>query len=432
MLKYKVIEIFTSEEARWQGKPLGDAVLRYICDAKIAARCMVTRGTDGCYENGEIASRKIEVISYNMPVHIRIILPAADLDRVLPEIEKMVTDGIVALHTLDVVGHKTQNRFVPRHVKVREVMTTNPRTAGPSTSLSEVVTLLLSEDFTGIPIVDADNRPVGVISQGDLINRAGMPLRLCLLAESDQDRVDSFLDTMSSRTAWEIMSTPAVCIEEDRPLTEAVELMMLQKRLKRLPVVDDRGKLTGILSCMDIFRLITQKAPDWQAFRDHDIQVENLTTISYIMRRDTHKVLPHTPIEEIIGIIHSDGMGRVAVVDSEGHYLGIVSDENLLAVFSDYRASLWDYIVSKVPFGQTGRKYRELIQQLKARTAGEVMDSDHITIREGVPIEEAIRLIAENDLKRLPVLDDQGRYQGMVNRESLLRTGFAQCKACKV
>ena len=44
MLQYKVIEIFTSEEARWQGKQLHTAVVQSVNDLKIAARCIVTRG----------------------------------------------------------------------------------------------------------------------------------------------------------------------------------------------------------------------------------------------------------------------------------------------------------------------------------------------------------------------------------------------------
>ncbi len=427
MLEYKAIEIFTSEEVRWQGKPLSDAIVQFISGLKIAARCMVTRGTDGCYESGEVATRKLEVLSYNMPVRIHVILPAGELERVLPDIDKMVTDGIVVVHHLDVVSHKIRTRLIPRQVKVRDVMTANPKTVTPSTPLDEVIRLLLSSIFTGLPVVDQANRPVGVISQGNLIYRAGMPLRLCLLAESDQNRLEEFLSSISSKTAAEIMTSPAVCIEEDRQLTEAVNLM-LQKGLKRLPVVDAGGKLVGILSRMDLFRTIMKESPDWQTFRNLNIQVENLRSVSDIMRRDIHMVTPYTAIDEVIRIIDSNDIQRVAVVDEKGRYLGLISDEDLLMAFSDQRAGLWDYIVSKMSFTETGRKYKEFLDHLKAKTASEVMSTSHITVREDAPIEEAIRIMTENNLKRLPVLDSQGFYKGMVSRESLLRTGFTQCK----
>ena len=47
-------------------------------DLKIAARCLVTRGIEGSYESGEIATRSLEVLSYNMPVRITIIVPFND------------------------------------------------------------------------------------------------------------------------------------------------------------------------------------------------------------------------------------------------------------------------------------------------------------------------------------------------------------------
>ena len=76
MLKYQAIEIFTSETARFRNQPAADAVIQYIRDLKIAARCIVTRGIAGCYESGEITTPKLEVLSYNLPLRIYIVLPA--------------------------------------------------------------------------------------------------------------------------------------------------------------------------------------------------------------------------------------------------------------------------------------------------------------------------------------------------------------------
>ena len=110
MLSYKAIEIFTSEEARCQGKPATDAVVDYIRNLKIAARCIVTRGIAGCYENGEVTTQKLEVLSFNLPVRIYIVLPAAETERVLADLNKMLGDCIIALHDLKVVGWPTTLR----------------------------------------------------------------------------------------------------------------------------------------------------------------------------------------------------------------------------------------------------------------------------------------------------------------------------------
>ena len=247
MQHYKLIEIFADEEARWRGEPLYKAIVQMVHDLKIAARCLVTRGIEGSYESGEIATRSLEVLSYNMPVRITIIVPLSEAEKILTKTQEMVTDGIVAVQDLQVISHKTRGLLIPRQTRVRELMTLQPQKVNLETSLAEVARLLLSSTFTGVPVVDAENRPVGIISQGDLIYKADMPMRLGLLAESDREKVDAVLDTLGSRQAREVMTKPAVTIEQDKLVTEAVNLM-LQKQVKRLPVVDADGKLVGNLS----------------------------------------------------------------------------------------------------------------------------------------------------------------------------------------
>ena len=148
----------------------------------------MTRGIEGSYESGEIATGRLEVLSYNMPVRITIIVPAVESERILAKAEEMVTDGIVAVQDLQVISHKTRGLLIPKQTRVRDIMTPNPQKVNLDTSLAEVARLLLSSTFTGLPVVDDENRPVGVISQGDLIYKAGMPMRLGLLAESERKK----------------------------------------------------------------------------------------------------------------------------------------------------------------------------------------------------------------------------------------------------
>ncbi len=424
MQHYKLIEIFADEEARWRGEPLYKAIVQMVHDLKIAARCLVTRGIEGSYESGEIATRSLEVLSYNMPVRITIIAPLSEAEKILTKTQEMVTDGIVTVQDLQVISHKTRGLLIPRQTKVRELMTVQPKKVNLETSLAEVARLLLSSTFTGLPVVDADNHPVGVISQGDLIYKAGMPMRLGLLAESADEKVSAVLEALDSRQAGEIMTKPAVTIGQDKLVTEAVNLM-LQKQVKRLPVVDANGKLVGNLSRVDVFHTILRECPDWQAFQKQKITVENLRFVSDIMRRDTTTVLPDTPVEEVIRLIDCGDIQRVSVVNQAGDFLGLISDRDLLVAFADRHPGIWDYFVSKIPFTERGRRQKQLQEHLRKKTAAEVMNRAIVTVQENAPINEAIRLMLENGIKRLPVLDGQGKFKGMVSREALLRAGFA-------
>lgn len=107
-MTYTIIEIFTSEEARWHGSPLYEAIVRVVAHEKSDARCIVTRGVAGCFESGEVASHHVLDISYNMPVKIEIILPPRDLERVLPHVEEMVSDGIVMVQEREISLHRTR------------------------------------------------------------------------------------------------------------------------------------------------------------------------------------------------------------------------------------------------------------------------------------------------------------------------------------
>lgn len=424
-LKYHVIEIFTSEDVRWQGKPLYEAIVQHVSRLKIAARCIVSRGMAGCYENGEAASQKILMLSFNMPLKIEIIFPAPELDRVLPGIEEMVEEGIVVVEDMEVHSHRTRRRLIPKHLLVRDAMTPSPRAISPSTPVNEVVRLLLSADFHGVPVIDENNRVAGIITQRDLIARAGMRVRLGLLARLEQEQVDAHLTGFSDKTAGNVMTQPAVVIQEDRALTEAVELM-LKKDLKRLPVVDAEDQLVGMLSRVDIFRVATRETPDFRGFETYRVVVNNVRYVRDIMRRDTHTVRPDTPLHEVIRSIDSSDIQRVAVVDETGRFLGLIFDHDLLAVFADYPKGLWDYFISKLPFAEVGRRHRELAERLQDGTAEAFMQRDIVTVQEDTLIEDAIGLMVANGFKRIPVVDDDGLFKGMISRDAVLRLGAGE------
>ncbi|MDR3556525.1 MAG: DUF190 domain-containing protein [Syntrophobacteraceae bacterium] len=423
MLQYKVIEIFTSEGERWEGRPLYSAVVECVRDLKIAARCMVTRGIEGCYETGEIATARLEIASYHMPVRITIIVPAVDSEIVLSKVSEMVTEGIIATRDVEVVVHKTVGTLLPRNTRVREIMTPAPRSVRSDTAASEVARLLLSSDFTGLPVVDERNRPIGIIAQGDLIYKAELPMRFGLLATADRDQIARVIQGLDPKQAREIMTRPAITIEQDQLVTEAVDLM-LKKKVKRLPVVDKSGKLVGNISRVDIFRTIMNVCPNWPAFQEKSISVEGLHNVSDIMRCDVHTVLVDAPIEEVIRVIDCNDIQRVCVVDKQGFFKGLISDQDLLFAFSGQDPGIWDYFARKVPFSERGKRHKELRDHLRMRTAAEVMNTDIVTVREDTSIEEAICFMLEKALKRLPVLDSYGKFKGMISRETLLRTIF--------
>jgi CBS domain-containing protein len=422
-LAYRIVEIYTSEESRYKGRSLGQAVTEYVHDLKIAARCIVLKGVAGCYENGEMATFGIEVLSFDLPVKIEIVLPAGELEIVVAALEEMVTDGIVLVREATIHAYHAQTRLLPRHLKVRDVMTPHPKSVGLETPALDIARLLLSHDFNGVPVLDEEDRPAGMVTQRDLIERAQMPVRLGLLGEMDDAQKQSLLEPMSKYQAQEIMSWPPIVVKETFPLYKAVETM-LEKGLKRLPVVDAQGRLSGMLARVDVFRAIARELPDWKPENHPDIQVRDARTVGDVARRDMHTVAPNASIEKIVQAIGSNCIQRVAVVNGEGRLVGLISDRVLLGLFAGHHPGFWETLVGLFASGSEGEKRAPLPEEFRAKTAQDLMRTDLVVVDENSPLDEAIRVMAEKGIKRLPVIDAEGKFKGMVSRDSLLRTGL--------
>lgn len=140
-------------------------------------------------------------------------------------------------------------------MKVRDIMRRDVITVRPETPLKEVARLLVEHGISGLPVVDAEDRVLGVVSEGDLIVKergaeAGRPRILGALLGGDRSRTE--LTKVEARSAGDAMTSPAVTIEPGAPVRAAAALMV-ERQVNRLPVVED-GKLVGIVTRADIVR----------------------------------------------------------------------------------------------------------------------------------------------------------------------------------
>ena len=422
-IDYSIIEIFTDEAARYRGKPLYKAIVGFVKDLRITARCVVSKGIEAYYESGEWVTQDILAISYNMPLKIEILLPASELKGVSDALDEMIDSGICTVRNVDMRFHKVCKRIIPKHIRVKNIMTANPKTVSATSPLNGVVKLLLSSIFTGIPVVDNDRRPVGVITQSDLIYKAKIPIKLSILPEKDRARLDEYLLKLAPQKAEDIMTQPAITIDQDKMMTDAIAVMV-EKKVKRLPVVDGKGNIVGVLSRMDIFHAITHEFPDWNAFKDRNIALSYPQVVADIMRQDALTVTPDTSVEAVMNLININDLEVVAVISDSGQLLGLIFEHNLLTLFSYHEISLWNYLRDKLSGNKSGARFRDFLKNIRNKTAAEIMKTDLITILEKAGIDEAIALITNRKIKRLPVIDRNGVFKGLINRESLLRAAI--------
>lgn len=140
-----------------------------------------------------------------------------------------------------------------RALMVRDVMSTRVVTVAPDLGYKQIADLLVDMGVSAVPVVDGDGRVLGVVSEADLLYKLefnGADVHAGLF-ERRRSRLAK--QKAVGETAAELMTSPAVTVAAGVPLTVAAQLME-RHDVKRLPVLDDDGHLTGIVARRDLLR----------------------------------------------------------------------------------------------------------------------------------------------------------------------------------
>lgn len=139
---------------------------------------------------------------------------------------------------------------------VQDVMTRGVVSVHPDLPLREVARLLVEHGISGLPVVDPDDRVIGVISEGDLLIKETGPDAVGhrplarLFGESRESA--SNLTKVDALTAGEAMTSPPITIDP-RASLHAAAALMVDRKVNRLPVTHE-GTLVGILTRADLVR----------------------------------------------------------------------------------------------------------------------------------------------------------------------------------
>ena len=142
----------------------------------------------------------------------------------------------------------------------KEIMTTNVVSVKKEATITDVAALLVKHKISGLPVVDEEQRLVGMVTEGDLIHqdtKLHTPAFLEILGGviylENPQRVAKDLERMTATKVVEIMTAKVFSVREDATI-EDVATLMVERQVNRIPVVDAAGKLTGIVSRQDLVR----------------------------------------------------------------------------------------------------------------------------------------------------------------------------------
>ncbi|MBT8328842.1 MAG: CBS domain-containing protein [Desulfofustis sp.] len=144
----------------------------------------------------------------------------------------------------------------------RDIMTKDVITVRPETLIRELAEIFLEQGISGVPVVSADDKVIGIATESDLIfhsKRLKVPTVLTILDSfiflDSPEKMERELRKIGAASVSDVYTSPPLTITPDTQLDEIASLMT-EKLVHTLPVLDDEGKIIGIVGKKDIFRTI--------------------------------------------------------------------------------------------------------------------------------------------------------------------------------
>ncbi|MFC8511329.1 CBS domain-containing protein [Streptomyces sp. NPDC057411] len=159
---------------------------------------------------------------------------------------------------------------------VADVMTKRVVAVLPGADFKEIVATMRRWRVTAVPVVEGEGRCVGIVSEADLLLKEEFHDHRLGLVEQMR-RLDATAKA-GARRAEDLMSSPAVTVAPEASLPTAARLMGVHG-VKRLPVVDARGVIQGVVSRSDLLKVYLRSDEDLAAEVRHDV-VEPLFPLS--------------------------------------------------------------------------------------------------------------------------------------------------------
>ena len=142
-----------------------------------------------------------------------------------------------------------------RAVTAAEIMTTDVVAVKPDTPVAEVAAAMGRRGVSGVPVVDAGDKVVGVISEKDFLVRMGVkePRNFMSLVANCLKTKGCVALPIKRALAADIMTSPAVTVAPDTPV-RTIAALLTDRGINRVPVTDPAGRLLGLVSRGDIVK----------------------------------------------------------------------------------------------------------------------------------------------------------------------------------
>lgn|SRR3989338_186028 len=139
---------------------------------------------------------------------------------------------------------------------VHQVMTTNLHCVSPTSLFEEILNILVQNKISGVPVVNGNNKFVGIISEKDLLlNLFPSPQEFYhdYHYYFNHEHIEQEAVKISHLTAQDLMTTDVITVSPLDHCLKACALLIIH-RIRRLPVVEGNNKLVGIVTTNNLYR----------------------------------------------------------------------------------------------------------------------------------------------------------------------------------
>jgi CBS domain-containing protein len=206
-------------------------------------------------------------------------------------------------------------------MQVRDVMTANVITVPAQVTILEAARTMLRNRVSGLPVVDAEGKLVGMVTEGDFLRRSeiGTERRRPRWLEFvlGPGRMAEEYVRAAGRKVEDVMTRDPVTVREDDDLETVVELME-RRRVKRFPVLRD-GKIVGIVSRANLMRALVSLARTEEAPADGDPALRELIVAAFAKQpwAPHVNVVVRGSVAELWGTITDERERQACIVTAE-------------------------------------------------------------------------------------------------------------------
>jgi len=270
-----------------------------------------------------------------------------------------------------------------------DIMTRNVLTVRPSDSLQLVQRLMVRYQITRFVVVDKKQRAIGILTQKDLIRA---------ISEDTTER------EINEIPASEAMTKKLITVTPQTKVSSAAKTM-LDKNISSLIVVDEEGKLEGIVTKTDLCRWYYQKCYGY--FKVKDAVTRNVITVK-----------PSASIFRVVDLMNKNVIHRVVVVEND-EPVGVVTASDLTLTSTILKPS--HVLRGKKPL-MVKETFIVSPAAVSSLTARDVMTADPLVLKEEDDLGEASRIMLAHRISGLPVVNAEGKLTGILTKTDIAKS----------